>query len=164
MTPSQPDLEQNLDMSDWEFAVVEVLDLRLLSSQSVGLLLATSRQLRKYVQDNTTSLKLQNRVDVDLLVRQRWPRLAKLALHRIGWPMAAAMAQDSWHALQKLDLKRGGLELLNMQHLAGSTLPQLSRLNLGFCGAGPGMCKALVNGHWPHLAVLNLEDNFAGVC
>lgn len=134
-----------------------MLDLRSLS-QSVGTLLATSRQLRKHVQDNITSLKLQNRVDVDSLVRQRWPRLAKLALHQTGWPMAA-VAQVSWHALQELDFRRGRLELLDMQHLAGSTMPQLTCLRLGFCGAGPGMCKARVNGHWPHLAVLNLGGN-----
>ena len=51
------------------------------------------------------------------------------------------------------------MELLDMQYLAGSTLPQLTRLRLGFCGIGPGMCKALVNGQWPHLAALNLGGN-----
>jgi len=135
MTPSQPELEQNPDKSDWESAVVELLDLRLLSSQSVGTLLATSRQLRNHVHDNSTSLKLRKRVDVDLLVRQRWPRLAKLALRKIGWPTAAAAAQGSWHALQKLEFRRGGLDLLDVQHLAGSMLPQLTRLGLRSCGA-----------------------------
>ncbi len=162
MMPSQPELEQTPGKSDWESAVVELLDLRLLASQSVGTLLATSRQLRNHVHDNSTSLELRKRVDVDLLVRQRWPRLAKLALRKSGWPMAAAMAQGSWHALHSLDLRRGGLDLLDMQHLAKSMLPQLTRLGLGECGAGPGMCKALVNGHWPHLAVLKLRGNSLG--
>ncbi len=76
--------------------------------------------------------------------------------------MAAAVAQGSWHALQELDFSSSCLELLDMQHLAGSTLPQLTRLGLGFCGVGPEMCKALVNGHWPHLAVLNLRGNLLG--
>jgi len=162
MTPSQLGFKQNPDKSDWLSAIVEVLDLSLLSSQSIGALLATSRQLHKYVHDNITSLKLQNRVDVDLLVRQQWPMLAKLALHQTGWPMAAAVAQGSWHALQELDFSSSYLELLDMQHLAECMLPQLTRLKLKFCGAGPGMCRALVNGHWPHLAVLNLCGNSLG--
>ena len=162
MTPSQPGPEQNPDKSDWESAVVELLDLRLLSSQSVGTLLATSRQLRNHVHDNSTSLKLRKRVDVDLLVRQRGPRLAKLALCKTGWPTAAAAAQGPWHAVQKLDFRRGGLDLLDVQHLAGSMLPQLTRLGLRSCGAGPGTCKALVNGHWPHLAAPNLYGNSLG--
>jgi len=162
MTHSQPGFKQNPNKSDWVSAIFEVLDLSLLSSQSIGTLLATSRQLRKYVHDNITSLELWNRVDVVILVRQEWPRLAKLALRQTGWPMAAAVAQGSWHALQELDFSSGRLELLDMQHLAGSTLPQLTRLGLGFCGVGPGMCKALVSGHWPHLAVLNLRGNSLG--
>ena len=166
MTPSQPDLEQIPAESDWESAFVEVLDLSLLSSQSIGALLATSRQLRKYVHDNINSLELGNKVDVVLLARHEWPRLAKLALHETGWPMAAAVAQGSWHSLQELEFSSHRFDLLDMQHLAGSTLPQLTRLGLEDCGMhdnmGPGMCKTLINGHWPHLAVLNLYGNYLG--
>ncbi len=74
MTHSQPGFKQNPNKSDWVSAIFEVLDLSLLSSQSIGTLLATSRQLRKYVH-NITSLELWNRVDVVLLVRQEWPGL-----------------------------------------------------------------------------------------
>ena len=41
-------------------------------------------------------------------------------------------------------------------------LPQLTRLELGQCDAGAGMCKALVKGNRPHLAVLNLAKNRLG--
>ncbi|DBA70597.1 TPA: hypothetical protein ACH3X2_011986 [Trebouxia sp. C0005] len=161
MMHSQPAVKQNTDKSDWVIAILEVLDLSLLSSQSIGALLATSRQLYEYVHDNSTSLKLQNSRELVLLVRQNWPRLANLALHPTGWPKAAAVAQGSPHALQKHDFS-SCLELLDMQHLAGSMLPHLSNLKLGFCGVGPGMCNALVNGHWPHLAVLDLRGNLLG--
>ena len=160
MTPSQPDLEQSPAESDWESAVVKLLDLSTLSSQGVGALLATSWKLYQYVHDDTTSLKLTCRGDVMLLVSQRWPRLAKLALHKTGWPLAAAVAQGSGRSLQELDFSSHAFDMLDMQHLAGSTLPQLTRLGLGGCGVGPGMCKALVNGHWPHLAILDLHGKY----
>jgi hypothetical protein len=69
------------------------------------------------------------------------------------------VAQGSWHSLQELKIFSNHLELQDMQHLARSTLPQLTHLELDSCSVGPGMCKALVNGQWPHLAVLNIRGN-----
>ena len=71
---------RTLDKSDWVPAISEVLDLSLLPSVSVGALLATSSQLRKYVRENITRLTVADRMDTVLLARRVWPRLSKLVV------------------------------------------------------------------------------------
>ena len=163
--------------------------LELLSPGALGLLMATSSQLRGVVRPSVTGITLKEcgTPDFNFLTEAGWSRLKKLSVNRCSitrkaiqlitdahWPCLTSldlsrsylhpaakrcMAQIHWPQLLHLDLRFTKLGLAGLAALVKGNLSQLKSLLLSHDNLGHQAVSHLPHASWPELEILCLKDN-----
>ena len=157
---------------------VHYVMLKVMTSDSLGALLATSKQFRQLVKGFVTSIMISDGQDAVAL--NSWPHLRHLDLdcyHNLA-ELIATLTCGSLFSLQHLDLSRSELSSAAAEQLVSASLPSLTSLSLAStifdfpltCHTGPretllavaecqAVCRHVASGRWPNLRALDLGYN-----
>lgn len=165
----------------------EVPDLfKSVPPSSLSALLSTDRKLRSHIHDIVSSISLQSKEDIHLLISQKriclrqlcvtqplpdtamaqlsshpWPGIVSLNFHgaRLAVSALRLLAAGSWTRLQYLNLTDSNLRSKGMAALKRGEWPQLKTLILSRCNLNLPSIRHLTAALWHQLEYLKLSEN-----
>ena len=141
--------------------------LELLSPGALGLLMATSSQLRSIVRPEVTGISLKKSglpTNFAFVTEAGWSRLKKLRITDccITQKAIQQIIDAHWPHLTSLDLSKSYLHPAAKRCMAQFYWPQLSHLDLSHTRLGSAGLAALVKGNLSQLRTLLLAQNNLG--